>query len=127
MARLRVLALFLLFCYGITSFAMAQSICPLNSNAIKPKEVKSLESFRKIPILDNGRVKPLDTYAENILLQFSGRRSYEKTEAIRWLARVLFAPEMTREDKVFLINHPAILEDLKIPEEKKRRYSYAQL
>src|SRR5689334_7042378 len=92
-----ILILFLLL--GWSAPLSAQMVCPLDNSAFKPKEVKSLKSFAKIPILEEGRIKPLDTYARNILLRFSGRRSFEKKPAIQWLARLLFAPETTRKNK----------------------------
>jgi ABC-type transport system involved in cytochrome c biogenesis permease subunit len=107
--------------------AFAQAICPLDGSIIKPREVASLERFKKIAVLEGGRIKPLDTYARNILLRFSGKRTIEKKPAIDWFARLAFASEMTRDDKIFLINHPAIATAIGIEPEKKRRYSFAQL
>jgi len=119
-----ILAAFLITCPFKVD---AQTICPLDSTAFKPKTVASLENFKKLPILRNGRVKPIDTYAQNILLQFSGLRTFDKKNAVNWLARHVFAPQQTRTDKVFLINNPSIAEALGIAPEKKRRYSFAQL
>ena len=113
------------FCFG--QMAWAQPICPLTNKPIVPKEVSSLESFKGIPILHNGRIKPLDTYARSVLLQLSGKSSYEKMPAIHWLARVVFAPVVTQDDKIFLINNPDIAHALRIEEEKYRRYSFNQL
>lgn len=92
-----------------------------------PKGVPSVSVIKRLAVLDNGRVKPLDTYARSLLIQFSGRQSFERKPAVAWLVRHLFSPEMTRRDKVFLINNPAILSDLGIKVEKRRRYSFAQL
>lgn len=126
-------SLFLVFFLVLSSYFVlpvnthAQEFCPLQGDIPKPKEVKSLETFKKIPILEEGRVKPLDTYGRSLLLQFSGKNSFNKEEAIHFLARLLFAPETTREDKIFLINNPAIPEALGIETDKKRRYSFVQL
>lgn len=103
----------------------AQAVCPLDS--LRPKEVKSLESFKRVLVLNQGRIKPLETYAQSLLLQFSGKRHYQKESAIQWLARFLFAPRATFNDKIFLINNPEILEALKVEPDKHRRYSYRQL
>jgi len=65
--------------FGIfTCNAFAQPICPLDGTTLKPKEVASFETFQGIAVLENGRVKPLDTYARNLLLQFSGKRTFEQ-------------------------------------------------
>lgn len=107
--------------------ARAQLICPLDSSQMKPKEVADLSGFARIPILDEGRIKPLDTYARNLLLRFSGRQGFDKQPAIRWLTRLLFAPELTRDNEVFLINHPDIPTALGVEVKKKRRYSFLEL
>ena len=104
-----------------------QMICPLNGQPMAPKGVRSLETIKRLPVLDNGRVKPLDTFARSLLLQFSGRQSFERKSAIDWLVRLLFSPEQSKKDKVFLINNPAIPADLGIKVEKHRKYSFAQL
>ena len=122
--RMIIILISLLFFYQP---AFAQPICPLNGVPLKPKEIKSLEKLKHIPILENGRVKPLDTYARNFLLRLSGKERYEKEPAIKWFARFLFAPESTRKDKIFLINNPDIPQTLGIEPDKKRRYSFNQI
>lgn len=110
----------------IAASATAQPICRLNSK-IKPRGAVSLKTFREIPVLDQGRVKPLDTYARALLLQFSGRGSFQRKSAVEWLGRVLFAPALTYDDQVFLINNPEVAAALKIELEPKRRYSFSHL
>jgi len=107
------------------SASAAQPVCPLDS--LKPNKVASLEAFRKVPLLNEGRIKPAESYAKNFLLRLSGRGYYGKESAIEWFARFLFAPRTTFDDKVFMINNPEILEAINAGPEKKRRYSYRQL
>ncbi len=92
-------------------------------------QIDSLESFRRVVILENGRKKPLDTYAENILKQFSGRSRFQKKPAVHWLARVLFTPENSHDDKVFLITNPEVLDSIGVERQGKARarYSFSQL
>jgi len=92
-------------------------------------QVESLEQLRGIVILENGRKKPLDTFAENMLKQFSGRSRYEKQPAIQWLARVLFTPEDSHGDKIFLVTNPEVLDSIGVAREGKarNRYSFSQL
>lgn len=87
----------------------------------------SVEVFKRIPVLDGGRIKPLETFARNILLQFSGRSKYQKEKAAEWLAKLLFTPDTTVKDKVFLINNTAIPEALGIAAEPERRYHFDEL
>ncbi|WFB34599.1 cytochrome c biogenesis protein CcsA [Kiritimatiellota bacterium B12222] len=97
---------------------------------------KVLKAVGEIPVLFNGRVMPLDSFARLHLLQFSGRKSYQGESAISWMGRLLFVPESTEDDAVFLINHPEVLTAIGVenfqmlPGERKpstRRFSYHHL
>jgi len=90
-------------------------------------QLKNVQALRRIPILDEGRIKPLDTYARTILLQFSGKRTFDRKPAINWLAKIVFTPWETLEDKVFLINSPEIPAALNVAVEEHRRYSFSEL
>src|ERR1700730_14763069 len=58
-----------------------------------------LDTARRLPAVDGGRVKPLDTVARTSLRIISGRESYydrndDKQPAIRWLLEVMsFDPD----------------------------------
>ena len=84
-------------------------------------------ALAKVVILDQGRQKPLDTYARKKLVQFSGRQRFHGMPAIGWLARVIFTPFEASDDKVFLINNPEIADAIGIAPEKARRYSFNEL
>jgi ABC-type transport system involved in cytochrome c biogenesis permease subunit len=105
----------------------AQMICPLNGEDLKPQGLRSFEVLKRFPVLEDGRVKPLDTYARTVLVQFSGRQSFNRKPAIEWFAQLLFAADSTKNDKIFLINNPAIPSELGLEVDKHRRYSFAQL
>lgn len=105
----------------------AQSFCPLIEQKIHPKTVSSLESFKSTAVLHEGRIKPFDTYARSLLLQFSGKTTFNRRPAYEWVAKLLFAPASTAKDSVFLINNPEIPMALGIKPEKKCRYNFAQL
>jgi len=109
------------FVFTVLSFAAG----PLPAWA----QVNSLEELSRIVVLENGRKKPLDTYAQNLLKQFSGQGKFEGQPAIQWLARVLFSPGDSTNDKVFLITNPEVLDSMGVtPEGKARdRYSFSQL
>lgn len=99
----------------------------LNSTFSKKALSPVFSVFRQIAILDEGRIKPLDTYSRNILLQFSGKRTFDRKPAIEWLAKLIFTPEQTLDDKVFLINSPEIAAAIGIPPQAHRRYSFRDL
>ena len=89
--------------------------------------IKDFSNFKKIPVLESGRLKPLDTFARSLLTQFSGKDHYEKQEASVWLAALLFNPDSTLNNKIFLINNPDIATALGITPQQDRRYTPAQL
>ncbi len=92
-------------------------------------EVDALEELSRIVVLENGRKKPLDTYAQNLLKQFSGQGKFQGQPAIQWLAQVLFSPGDSYNDKVFLITNPEVLDSMGVSREGKARdrYSFSQL
>ena len=92
-------------------------------------EITSLENFGKIAIMENGRIKPLDTFAENVLKQISGMDRFGKKRAIDWFVKVLMDPERSHEDKVFLITNIEVLDSIGIKRigKARNRYSYNQL
>ncbi len=102
------------------------SLCPVGMAFALPG-VKDFSNFEKIPVLDSGRLKPLDTFSRSLLTQFSGKDHYEKQEASAWLASLFFNPESTLNEKIFLINNPDIAVALGITPAQDRRYTPAQL
>jgi len=89
----------------------------------------SLEQLSKIVIMESGRIKPLDTFAQNMLKQFSGRSRYRQDSAVQWLARVLFTPEQSYDDKVFLVTNPEVLDSIGVERlgKARDRYSFSQM
>ncbi|MBW8888568.1 MAG: cytochrome c biogenesis protein CcsA [Fibrobacteres bacterium] len=86
-----------------------------------------LDAFKALPIMDGGRVKPLDTYARATLLQLSSKSSYHGKPAIAWLAKLMFDPRGAVDDKVFRINNPEVAYSLGIEPQSDSRYAFAQL
>ena len=103
-------------------------VCLALSATPSRAEVDSLAVFELMPVLENGRIMPLDTFARSKLLAFSGRSTFDREPAARWLARTLFRPEQTRDDAVFLVNNPEVIEAITLPPAAGReRYSHAEL
>jgi ABC-type transport system involved in cytochrome c biogenesis permease subunit len=86
-----------------------------------------IDEASKMAIVDTGRIKPLQTYARDALLRFSGRSSYHGVSAIGWLCRVILNPQTTSDDTVFLINNPEVADAIGIAPQKQRRYTFNQL
>ncbi len=89
--------------------------------------LKNLNALAKVAVLHEGRVKPFETFARHILLQLSGKTTFEGRSAVQTLATLFFAPESTTQWKIFLINNPEIAQGMGIPEEKHRRYTLKAL
>ncbi|MCP4155998.1 MAG: cytochrome c biogenesis protein CcsA [bacterium] len=91
--------------------------------------ITSLEKFRRVVVLEQGREKPLDTFAQNILKQISGRSKFQGEPAIHWLARLVFDRDVSHNDKIFLITNVDVLDSINIARQGKarERYSYSQL
>ncbi len=89
--------------------------------------VDDYDAFARIPVQDAGRIMPMDTFARLRLLQFSGRSSFNKKPAIEWLARLLFDPQQSQHDPIFLVNNPELLEAIGLDGLSGRRFSYDRL
>lgn len=94
-----------------------------------PAQVEDISTFSRVAIMEQGRIKPLDTFAENILKQFSGQDRFQGQPAIYWLARVLFSPSQALDDRVFLVTNPEVLDAIGVERRGKarERYSFPQL
>ena len=106
---------------------LALLACWLAGHEARAAAPFSLEPFRRLVVLEQGRKKPMDTFARNLLKQFSGRSTLDGMDASAWLARVLFVPGETLEDKLFLVNQPDVLAAMGVEGEDRGRFSFAQL
>ncbi len=86
-----------------------------------------LDEFKRLPILFNGRKMPMDSYASNVLLQLSGRRTLNRRPAVEWLAWMFFNPEHAEALPVFLIEHPDTMQALGLEAHDRGRFSFEQL
>ncbi|PTX94667.1 cytochrome C biogenesis protein [Opitutus sp. ER46] len=76
-----------------------------------------LDDFGRLPVLANGRIKPLDTVARSSLLQLQNRqevRSAHVREPLvsnptEWLLDVAFRPEKADTYPTFVIDNPELL------------------
>lgn len=99
----------------------------LLSNPFPPGDT----SFGRLPVLNGGRVKPLDALARNSLLVLSGKQTLrwkgKVMSATHWLREVLFRPETADALPVFEINDPDVLGVLEIEQSQQRRYAFNDL
>ena len=65
-------------------------------------------SYKDLPILESGRIKPFSTFAENQLLVLYGKSSFKtdtlKLDAIDWMLDIASNPEQRVDQKVFYLS-----------------------
>lgn len=91
----------------------------------------NLRRFGELPVLNGGRLKPLDTLARSALLVISGKQTIrhenEKISADQWLLDMLTRPRLADERPVFQIDDPDVLGLMGIQQTTKRRFSLADI
>jgi ABC-type transport system involved in cytochrome c biogenesis permease subunit len=93
-----------------------------------------LADFGRVPVLVNGRVKPLDTVARTSLLMMQGRQRVAGTEGasishLEWMLDMLYRPPVADRYQVFEVTHPELLALLELRPEAgagKKRFSLQQ-
>ncbi len=84
-------------------------------------------AFAKIPVLHEGRVKPLDTFAATYLETFNSKAKLAHTKPIEWLAEALMDPEKARRREIFDVPNPKVIDALELERRPGHRYSYDEL
>jgi ABC-type transport system involved in cytochrome c biogenesis permease subunit len=102
-----------------------------------PKEPVDLDAFGRMPVVDGGRVKPLDTVARIYLRMISGREEFydekdKKQPAIRWYLEVITGGTPQQQGpvwkyQVIRIDNEAVLRELKLENREGFRYSMEEL
>tara|TARA_B100000886_G_C20416760_1_gene489619 strand:- start:133 stop:1761 length:1629 start_codon:yes stop_codon:yes gene_type:complete len=93
--------------------------------------VKSLLGFdvSDLPVQDEGRIKPLDTFARNHLLAFYGKRTLKESNlsATDWLINSILDPKKARDQKIFNISNPEVVSSLFLQWTTEHKYSYNEI
>lgn len=87
-----------------------------------------LAAFGRLPVIADGRAKPLDTLARSTLLVLSGRQFYQDHNeqpqpAIRWLLDLMIRPDQAFQQPVVRIENFDVQELLGL--ERRERFRYA--
>ena len=82
-----------------------------------------------IPLQDEGRIKPLDTFARNHLLAFYGKRSVKELDltATDWLMNLILDPQTGRDQRVFNIRNPEVASSLFLEWTSDHKYSFNEI
>ena len=90
-----------------------------------------MEKFGRLPVLEGGRVKPLDSLARNSLLMIRSKQSVpfegRTLSADEWLLDLLFRPQVADRQPVFVIDDPDVLGLLGRQQSSQRYFSFADL
>jgi len=101
--------------------------CLILSSACQAKEVLPMKGFAELPVLHEGRIKPLDSFARLELLKFSKKEAPTDQKPVEWLAEALFDPSQSVHQKIFMIEDAQTRHALGLEERKKPLYSYVEL
>jgi cytochrome c-type biogenesis protein CcsB len=98
-----------------------------------PGDTRQLDfkEFGLLAIQDNGRRKPIDTFARQALIQLTGRSSYTDKAGRQWtpndfLLSALLETRDWKEEPMVLVSFGKLKEELGL-EKTQRRFSFAQL
>jgi ABC-type transport system involved in cytochrome c biogenesis permease subunit len=84
-----------------------------------------------LPVLEGGRVKPMDSVARNTLLMIRGQQSLphegRTVAAGEWLLEVLFRPQVADRQNVFRIDDPDVLGMMGMQQTSFRYFSFEHL
>ena len=90
-----------------------------------------MQKFGRLPVLLNGRIKPLDTVARTSLLIIHARQTlrtdHGTLSAIDWLAEVLMKADEADLRKIFVIRNPETLAALGWSAEAGKYFSFREL
>ncbi len=88
--------------------------------------------FGNLPILEGGRIKPLDSLARNSLLVIHSRQGFRHEGRMvgpdEWMLDVLFRAQMADQQPIFVIDDPDVIGLIGAKQTKNRNYfSFADL
>ncbi|MGZ6143477.1 MAG: cytochrome c biogenesis protein, partial [Myxococcales bacterium] len=87
--------------------------------------------FDRLPVLEGGRVKPIDSVARNSLLVIRSQQSFthlgRTVHADEWLLDVLFRPDVADTQPIFVINDPDVLGLIGLKQTSDRYFAFTAL
>ena len=98
-----------------------------------PGQVRGLDidGFSRLPELEGGRLKPLDSTARNALLVIRGQQSFRYQDRTvgpgEWILDVLFPPQVADLQPIFVIDDPGVLGLMNMKVAKDRYYSFQKI
>ncbi|NRA37403.1 MAG: hypothetical protein HRU15_04635, partial [Planctomycetes bacterium] len=87
----------------------------------------SIDEFAAVVIQDDGRLKPIDTFARKTLLGLLGKQQLGSISARDWFLRILTDQDYAEEVQVFTIRSPAVVEAIGVTAQADSRYALIDL
>lgn len=107
---------------------------PAQAEAPPPWDDETKHAFALLPVQDEGRIKPLDTFAQFRMLAINGKRSLtlengEKLDHMDWFLNCLFYPEVTHDYKHFIVDNTEALDAIGVEDHggMRDRFSFNEL
>ena len=102
------------------------------SNLVTRPDVEGLSEFARLPVLEGGRIKPLDTVGRTSLMILHGRQTLRLADGnivppSRWLAEALFNAPLADSRPLFAINTPEVLSLFGFEQSGRKYFSFSEL
>lgn len=90
-----------------------------------PVQAQSFDAraFGQLPILDEGRIKPIESFARSKKKELAG----SERAAVQWLVALLFDPARGENMRVLKITNPELLTLLELEKHNSKLYSYREV
>jgi ABC-type transport system involved in cytochrome c biogenesis permease subunit len=105
----------------------------------KPVRGMDLDAFGRLPVLEGGRIKPIDSVARNSLLMIRSQMSFRFDEEVggqkrphtvgadEWILDVLFRQDVADAQPAFVINDPDVLSLIGQKLSSNRYFSFREI
>jgi ABC-type transport system involved in cytochrome c biogenesis permease subunit len=85
------------------------------------------DALAKIPVLHEGRIKPLDTFARKYLQGIYGRKSLPDMTALEWLTMTMFDIDEAYKMPVFRVKNPDVVSFYGLSKKDQPIYTYNEI
>lgn len=100
-------------------FFVLISLISASGFATQKAQTFDYSAFNLLPVLDEGRIKPLESFARVKLKMFSGNDSLENLTASEWLAETIFDPANALNLRVFSVQNKFVQDAMGLNPDQK--------
>ncbi len=103
------------------ALALALAVLPVGASAEPtPKTGWSFSEMGALPVQAGGRVKPFDSYARDLVLQVTGRRTFDGWDPVELVLSWLADPNGWQEKQFILVTRKDVKRQLGLDEDRMR-------